>query len=75
MTSKWPTRPETLVARFERAVIGKAERGSMPTDYWPTLDRDYERARRELLERVSPVTDYQRQQMRLAYERQQARRG
>lgn len=58
--NRWPTRPETLVKRFEKAVLEK-ERvpDSAHLEVWDAANRRVQMARRDLLARISAATVYQ----------------
>jgi hypothetical protein len=58
--NRWPYRPATLIARFERALIrlhGLTDDDDVES--WFRASRDLELARRDLLARIEPATRYQ----------------
>jgi len=66
--NRWPYRPETLVARFERAVRRDETCGALPPEEWPKAARALVLARRDLIARVVPVTTHQWLQARRSAE-------
>ena len=58
--NRWPYRPATLIARFERALIqlhGLTDDDDV--ELWFRASRNLELARRDLLARIEPATRWQ----------------
>lgn len=58
--NRWPYRPATLIARFERALIRlHALTDDDDIEAWFQAAKAVELAKRDLLARISPATPYQ----------------